>query len=140
MKTRVRRIRSDQADYYSDPRSFCGFFPPIHADISSHESWEPVLTEDLGRLTPSNARPGRSGRFVFVSDSLTDEVDECFLVEADGPGRLRSVLFAPGETDEGLDGVKPVVVEGYLVMLRHKASGQFSELIELEVRHVRRVR
>jgi len=50
-----------------------------------------------------NARPGQ-GRFVFVPGSATDEVDGRVLVEAEGPpGVLRTVFFARGETDEGLD-------------------------------------
>ena len=55
------------------------------------------------------------GRFVFVPDSATDEIDGCVLVEAAGPpGVPHTVRFGAGGTDEGLDIVAPVVVEGVL--------------------------
>jgi len=38
---------------------------------------------------------------------------------------LRVVSFVQGETDEGLDVVAPIVVEGELVVIRHPARGQF---------------
>jgi hypothetical protein len=61
---------------------------------------------------------------VFVSGSATDEVDGRVLVEAAGlTGVQRTVHFAKGETDEGLDVVHPVVVEGVLVVIRHPARG-----------------
>src|SRR5262249_36889078 len=55
------------------------------------------------------------GRFVFVPDSATDEIDGCVLVEAAGPpGVPHTVRFGAGGTDEGLDIVAPVVVESVL--------------------------
>ena len=41
------------------------------------------------------------------------------------PGLLRTVQFARGETDEGLDVAAPVVVESELAVIRHPARGQF---------------
>ena len=62
------------------------------------------------------------------------------LVEAAGPlGMLRTVHFAAGETDEGLDVLAPIVVEVELVVIRHPARGQFRAVVELQVREVRRV-
>jgi len=76
-----------------------------------------------------------------VPGSATDEVDGRVLVEAAGPpGVLRTVHFAAGETDEGLDVVRPVVVEGELVVIRHPARGEFPAVVELQVRDARRVR
>ena len=48
--------------------------------------------------------------------------------------------FAVGETDEGLDVLQPIVVEGELVVIRHPARGQFRAVVELQVREARRVR
>jgi len=45
---------------------------------------------------------------------------------------LRTVQFARGETDEGLDVAAPVVVEGELVLIRHPARGQFPAVVEAE--------
>jgi len=59
---------------------------------------------------------------VFVPSSPPDEVDGCARVDAAGPpGVLRTISFARGETDEGLDVAQPVVVEGVLVVIRHSA-------------------
>ena len=44
------------------------------------------------------------------------------------------------ETDEGLDILAPIVVEGELVVIRHPARGQFPAVVELQVRGARRVR
>jgi hypothetical protein len=57
---------------------------------------------------------------------------------AGAPGVLRTVQFARGETDEGLD-VQSPVVEGELVVNRHPARGEFSAVVELQVREARRV-
>jgi hypothetical protein len=63
------------------------------------------------------------------------------VVEAAGlPGVLRTVHFARGETDEGLDVAQPVVVEGVLAVIRHPARGEFPAVVELQVRQARRVR
>jgi hypothetical protein len=63
------------------------------------------------------------------------------VIEAAGPpGVLRTVHFAAGETDEGLDVAAPIVVEGVLVVIRHPARGQFPAVVELQVREARRVR
>jgi len=86
-------------------------------------------------LTASSPAPGR---FVFVPGSAVDEVDGRVLVEAAGPpGVLRTVSFAPGETDEGLDVLRPIVVEGVLLVIRHRARGQFREVVELRLEEAR---
>src|SRR5262245_25308821 len=60
--------------------------------------------------------------------------------EATGPpGVLRTVQFARGESDEGLDVAAPVVVEGERVLIRHPARGQFPAAVELQVREARLV-
>src|SRR5262249_11745859 len=67
----------------------------------------------LADLTPEQVTSPRHGLFVFVPDSLVDEQDGCYGLEAAGPpGVSRTVQFARGETDEGLDLVQPYVVEG----------------------------
>ena len=78
---------------------------------------------------------------VFVPDSLSDDVDGCVGVEAAGPaGVLRTISFARGETDEGLEVLAPIVVEGVLVVIRHPARGEFPAVVESKVREARRVR
>jgi hypothetical protein len=52
---------------------------------------------------------------------------------------LRTISFALGETDEGLDLLKPIVVEGVLVIIRHPARGPFPAVVELKVRDARRL-
>jgi len=75
----------------------------------------------LADLTAETARQGH-GRFVFVADSLVDEHDGCYGLEAAGPpGVSRTVQFAKGETDEGLDLAQPIVVESELRVIRHRA-------------------
>jgi hypothetical protein len=94
----------------------------------------------LADLDPDRVQPD-PGRFVFVPGSATDEVDGRVLVEAAGPrGVLRTVHFARGEDDTGLDVAQPIVVEGELVVIRHPARGQFPAVVELQVREARRVR
>jgi len=59
------------------------------------------------------------------SAEAAKEVDRRVLVEAAGPpGVRRTVQFARGETDEGLDVAQPIVVEGELVVIRHPARGR----------------
>jgi len=53
---------------------------------------------------------------------------------------LRVVSFAAGETDEGLDVAQPIVVEGVLVVIRHRARGEFRAVVELQVREARQRR
>ena len=53
---------------------------------------------------------------------------------------LRTVSCVKGQTDEGLDLLTPIVVEGELVVIRHPARGQFPAVVELQVREARRVR
>ena len=78
---------------------------------------------------------------MFVLGSRPDEVDGRVLVEAASPPSvLRTVCFARGETDEGLDVAAPIVVEGELVVIRHAARGEFPAVVELQVREARRVR
>jgi hypothetical protein len=55
------------------------------------------------------------------------------------PGVLRTVHFAEGEMDEGLDVAQPIVVEGVLVVIRHPARGEFRVVVEVQVREARRV-
>jgi hypothetical protein len=96
---------------------------------------DPIRAVWLADLAPERVRAGTPGRFVFVPDSLSDEVDGCVVVEATGPpGVLRTVQFARGETDEGLDLAQPIVVEGVLVVIRHPARDGFSVVVELQVR------
>jgi len=76
-----------------------------------------------------------------VPGSATDEVDGPALLEGDGaPGVLRTVHFARGETDEGLDIAQPIVVEGELGVIRHPVRGQFPAVVELQVQEARWVR
>jgi hypothetical protein len=53
---------------------------------------------------------------------------------------LRTVHFARGETDEGLDVAQPVVVEGELLVIRHPARREFPAVVEVQVREARRGR
>jgi len=46
---------------------------------------------------------------------------------------------ARGESDEGLDLVQPIVVEGELRVIRHRARGKFRGFVELRVTSARRV-
>jgi len=93
----------------------------------------------LADLTAETAREGH-GHFVFVPDSLVDEHDGCSGLEAAGPPRVsRTVQFARGESDEGLDLAQPIVVEGELLVIRHKARDQFRGFVELRVTGARRV-
>src|SRR5215467_12818106 len=72
----------------------------------------------LADLTPEQVTSPRHGRFVFVPDSRADDVTGHWCVEAAGAGDvLRVVSFAQGETDEGLDVVQPIVVEGMLTVI-----------------------
>jgi hypothetical protein len=67
------------------------------------------------RPSSDRVQPG-PGRFVFVSPSAIDAVDGRVLDEAAGPlGVLRTVQFARGKTDEGLDVLQPIVIEGVLL-------------------------
>src|SRR5262249_7627170 len=94
----------------------------------------------LADLHPARTQPG-PGHFVFLPGSAADLVDGLVLVEAAGPPRvLRTVQFARGETDEGLDVAQPIIIEGELVVIRHPARGEFRAVVELQVREARRVR
>jgi hypothetical protein len=89
----------------------------------------------LARRPRPRPHPARPGRFVFVSPSALDAVDGRVLDEAAGPlGVLGTVQFARGKTDEGLDVLQPIVIEGVLL-----ARSQFSAVVELQVREARRV-
>ena len=55
------------------------------------------------------------------------------------PGVSRTVQFAKGETDEGLDLVQPIVVEGEMWVIRHKVRDQFRGFVELRVTGARRL-
>jgi len=51
------------------------------------------------------------------------------------------VIVSPlAKTDEGLDILAPIVIEGELVVIRHPARGEFRAVVELQVREARRVR
>ena len=92
-----------------------------------------VIGKGLADLAPDHVCSTVS-RFVFVLDSRPDEVDSCVSIEATGPpGVLRTVFFARGETDEGLDLVQPIVVEGVLAVIGHPAQGPFPAVVELQV-------
>ncbi|HKB42106.1 MAG TPA: hypothetical protein VKD72_37110 [Gemmataceae bacterium] len=81
----------------------------------------PLDFPSVANLDSDRVQPG-PGRFVFVLGSHADHVTGVWQVEAAGAGDvLRVVSFADGETDEGLDVVEPVVVEGELVVIRHPA-------------------
>src|SRR5262245_39034638 len=53
---------------------------PAWGDVRQHDRFETINAEELAHLTPENARAERSGRVVFVPDSLTDDVGGCVLV------------------------------------------------------------
>ncbi len=50
------------------------------------------------------------------------------------------MVQAVAQADEGLDVQAPVVVEGKLVVIRHRARGEFPAVVEVQVREARRVR
>jgi len=75
-----------------------------------------------------------------VPGSRPDEVDGHVEVDAAGPpGVSRTVRFARGETDEDLDVAQPIVVEGELRVIHHRARGQFRAFVELRVVNARRL-
>ena len=57
----------------------------------------------------------------------------------DLPYRLLTDPVAKGESDEGLDLAQPIVVEGVLTVIRHRARGQFPAVVGLQVREARRI-
>ena len=59
---------------------------------------------------------------------------------ADRPCVPRVLMCAAGETDDGLDVVQPIIVEGVLVVIQHPTRGEFPAVVELQVREARRVR
>ena len=94
----------------------------------------------LADLDPATVKSSTVGRWVFVPGSRADDVTGRCCVEAAGAGDvLRVVLFAAGETDEGLDVAVPMVVEGMLAVIRHPARGECRAVVELQVREARRV-
>ena len=62
----------------------------------------------------------------------------CAHAERSRNGILRTISFAKGGTDEGLDVLTPIVVEGELVIRRYPARGEFPAVVELQVREARR--
>jgi hypothetical protein len=110
-------------------------------DVHSPPAGGTIRAVWLADLDPGRLQPG-PGRFIFVPGSATDEVDGHVEIEAAGwrPGLLRTVSFARGETDEGLDVAQPIVVEGELVVIRHPARRQFPAVVEVQVQEARRVR
>ena len=112
----------------------------LSADLPSPPDPSTVRAVWLADLTPERVTSGTVGRFVFVPDSLVDEHDGCFGVEVAGPpGVSRTVQFAKGESDEGLDIAQPIVVEGELHVIRHRARGEFRGFVELRVGNSRRM-
>jgi len=94
----------------------------------------------LADLAPATVKSGTVGRWVFVPGSRADDVTGVWQDEAEGsPGCLRVVAFHPTEDDTGLDVAEPIVVEGELRVIRHKARGHFREFVELRVTGARRV-
>src|SRR5262245_38705169 len=80
----------------------------------------------LADLDPATVKSRTVGCWVFVPGSRADDVTGCWCVEAAGAGDvLRVVFFAKGETDEDLDLLQPIVIEGELVVIRHPARRQF---------------
>jgi hypothetical protein len=77
---------------------------------------------------------------VFVPGSRPAVYAGRVVIEADGPpGVLRCVEFAAGESEDSLDVLAPVVVEGVLVVRHHPARGEFPAVEEVLVREARRV-
>jgi len=107
--------------------------PPLPGADTSRAVWLPDLD-------PATVRSGTVGMFVFVPGSRAD-VMGYWQVEAEGPpGCLRVVAFHPTEDDTGLDVARPLVVEGVLVVIRHRARGEFPAVVEMQVREARKVR
>src|SRR5215471_15913118 len=80
----------------------------------------------LADLDPATVRSGTVGCWIFVPGSRADDVTMVWQVEAAGAGDVLCVVsFAVGETDEGLDVLASIVVEGELVVIRHPARGLF---------------
>src|SRR5262245_43752964 len=112
----------------------------LAADISPPTSSATTQTLWLADLDPATLKSGPVGHWIFVPGSRADDVTGRWCVEAAGAGDLlRVVSFARGETDEGLDVAQPIVVEGELVVIRHPARGEFPAVVELQLRHARRV-
>ena len=69
----------------------------LSADVPSPIAGNTVRAVWLADLTPDRVQSGTVGRFVFVPDSLVDEHDGSYGVEAAGPpGVSRTVQFAKG--------------------------------------------
>jgi hypothetical protein len=101
----------------------------------------PLAGDDALNQQTLQGRRVWAGQLAFVPGSATNEVDGRVLLEAAGPpGALRTVHFAAGESDEGLDVAQPILVEGVLVVIRHPARGQFPAVVELQGREARRGR
>jgi hypothetical protein len=68
-----------------------------HFDAPSPADDSTVRAVWLADLTADRVQSGTVGRFVFVPDSLVDEHDGCYGVEAAGPpGVVRTVQLAKG--------------------------------------------
>jgi hypothetical protein len=93
------------------------------ADAPSPAPGEMVHAHDFARLTPHSALVGRAVRVVFTPDSAMGELRGGPWVEAAGPpdGAVRTVAFAPGESEDGFDVAAPLVAEGRLAVLRTPA-------------------
>jgi len=122
----------------SPPRSFVLFRPGSRRGevIVEDAPLHGLLAGAFHRVEqPAPAHNSTAGVNLVGPGSQPDEVDARVLVEAPGPlGVLRTVQFARGESDEGLDVLQPIVIEGVLVVIRHPARGQFRAVVELQVR------
>jgi len=65
---------------------------------------------------------------------IAAQLDFPSVTNLDSDRVLRTLSFATGETDEGLDVAQPIVVEGVLVVIRHPARDQFRAVVKLQVR------
>jgi len=58
--------------------------------------------------------------------TASDEINGDVEIKTRGPpDALRTVHFAAGERDAGLDVAQPIVVEGLLVVVRHPTRGSY---------------
>jgi hypothetical protein len=107
--------------------------PSLFQDLRLHQFCRYTGVLSPGKQAP---RPGDSAggeplltRLTAVSSSRPPARPACC-------GRCSS---RGGDTDEGLDVVQPIVVEGVLVVIRHPARGEFPAVVELQVRDARRI-
>ena len=111
------------------------------ADAPAPGGGEAVRAHDFARLTHRSALVGRGVRVVFTPDSAVGELGGGPWVEVAGPddGVTRTVAFAAGEPEDGLDVAAPLVAEGRLVVLRTPARDGFEAVVEMRLEGARRV-